>query len=93
MCASERMVESLSRRTSVVSSFIELRTRTDSVTVALSEVLNLRQQSAARKLFRTLVTIHVNINKGGKDTAFPGPDKKNPSLCLLSTQPRCRLRH
>lgn len=64
MCASERMVESLSRRTGVVCLFIDLRNRTDSVTVTLSEVLNLRQQSAVRKLFKTLVKIHVNISKG-----------------------------
>lgn len=57
------------------------------VAVTLSEVLNLRQQSAARKLFKTLVTIHVSINNGGYDTAFPVPDKQNPSLCLLSTEP------
>lgn len=87
MCAREGMVESLSRRTSVVSLFMELRSRTDSVTATLPEVVNLRQQAAARKLFKTLVTIHVNINKGGSDTAFPLPDKQNPSLCLLYTQP------
>lgn len=81
------MAESLSRWTSVPSLFIDLGNRTDSVTVTLSEVLNLRKQSAARKLLKTLVTIHVNINNGGNDSAFPVPDKQNPSLCLLSTQP------
>lgn len=74
-------MEALSRRMNVVSLFIELRSRTDSVTGTL------KQQSAARKLFKTLVTIHVNTNKGGNDTAFPVPDEQNPSLSLLSTQP------
>lgn len=93
MCARKGTVESLSRRTSVVSLFMEPRSQTDSVTATLSEVVNLRQQSAARKLFKTLVTIHVNINKGGNDTAFPVPDKQNPSLCLLYTQPWYKLWH
>lgn len=85
-------MESLSRRTNVVSLFMELRKRTDSVTVTLSQVLNLRQQSEARKLFKTLVTIHVNINNRRNDTAFLVADKQNPSLCLLSTQPWYRMR-
>lgn len=53
------MVESLSRWTSGPSLFIDLGNRSDS--------------RCARKLFKTLITIHVSINNGGYDTAFPVP--------------------
>lgn len=42
---------------------------TDSVTVALSKVMNLRL-SAVRELFKTLVTIHVNINNSRSGSEY-----------------------
>lgn len=69
LCVCEQMVEPLSRWTSVASLFIKQANATDSVTVALSKVLNLRL-SAVRELFKTLVTIHVNINNSRSGSEY-----------------------
>lgn len=78
-CACEQMgAGPLSRWTSVASLFIKQASATDSVTAAQSKVLNLRQ-STVRELLKTLVTIHVNINKSRRGSEYWVPDKSDPS--------------
>lgn len=55
---------------------------TDSVTVALSKVLNL-SLSAVRELFETLITIHVNIPNSGNGKEYRVRNNRIPSLCLF----------
>lgn len=54
----------------------------DSATVALSKVLNLRL-STVRELFKTLVTIHVNINNSRSGSEYRVADKSDPGPGLL----------
>lgn len=79
----EQMVEPLSRWTNIASVFFMWLKVTDSVAVALSELLN-PELSALRVLFRTLATIHVNINNSRNGGEYWVPDTQDPYLCILS---------